>query len=112
VTNWLQRFGRSWLDILERLGRAHLFLLQMLTAVLSLPARFGLVIRQLYAAGVMTLLIILVSGLFVGMVLGLQGYNVLVGFGAEESLGIFVSLTLVRELGPVVCFLQGEPVLR
>jgi phospholipid/cholesterol/gamma-HCH transport system permease protein len=52
--------------------------------------------------GVLSLLIILISGLFVGMVLGLQGYNTLVDFGAEESLGILVALSLVRELGPVV----------
>jgi phospholipid/cholesterol/gamma-HCH transport system permease protein len=51
---------------------------------------------------VLTLLIILVSGLFVGMVLGLQGYNTLVRFGAEDSLGLLVALSLVRELGPVV----------
>jgi phospholipid/cholesterol/gamma-HCH transport system permease protein len=52
--------------------------------------------------GVLTLLIILVSGFFVGMVLGLQGYNTLSDFGAEESLGVMVALSLVRELGPVV----------
>jgi len=61
-----------------------------------------IVIKQLFATGVMTLSIILVSGLFVGMVLGLQGYNLLVGFSSEERLGTFVALSLVRELGPVV----------
>jgi phospholipid/cholesterol/gamma-HCH transport system permease protein len=50
----------------------------------------------------LSVLIILISGLFVGMVLGLQGYNTLVDFGAEESLGVLVALSLVRELGPVV----------
>jgi phospholipid/cholesterol/gamma-HCH transport system permease protein len=64
-----------------------------------------LVIAQLFSVGVLTLLIILVSGLFVGMVLGLQGYNTLVDFGAEESLGVVVALSLVRELGPVVAAL-------
>jgi phospholipid/cholesterol/gamma-HCH transport system permease protein len=64
--------------------------------------RFYLVIQQVFAVGVLTLLIILVSGLFVGMVLGLQGYNTLVRFGAEDSLGLLVALSLVRELGPVV----------
>jgi phospholipid/cholesterol/gamma-HCH transport system permease protein len=58
--------------------------------------------QQLFSVGVLSVLIILVSGLFVGMVLGLQGYNTLVDFGAEESLGVLVSLSLVRELGPVV----------
>jgi phospholipid/cholesterol/gamma-HCH transport system permease protein len=68
----------------------------------SLLPRPRLVVQQLYSVGVLSLLIILVSGLFVGMVLGLQGYNTLVGFGAEESLGVVVALSLVRELGPVV----------
>jgi phospholipid/cholesterol/gamma-HCH transport system permease protein len=62
-------------------------------------------IQQIYSVGVLSLLIILVSGLFVGMVLGLQGYNTLSDFGAEESLGTMVALSLVRELGPVVAAL-------
>lgn len=102
MTDWLQRHGRFWLEIFETLGRAHLFLISVLLGVLSLPSRFSLLVKQLFATGVMTLSIILVSGLFVGMVLALQGYNTLVGFGAEESLGIVVAATLVRELGPVV----------
>jgi phospholipid/cholesterol/gamma-HCH transport system permease protein len=61
-----------------------------------------LVVQQVYAVGVLTLLIILVSGLFVGMVLGLQGYNTLSKFGSANSLGLLVALSLVRELGPVV----------
>jgi phospholipid/cholesterol/gamma-HCH transport system permease protein len=67
--------------------------------------RFGLTIRELYFTGVLSLIIILVSGLFVGMVLGLQGYETLQTYGAEESLGILVALSLVRELGPVVAAL-------
>ena len=73
-----------------------------LAAIPGVLLRPGLVIRQLYMVGVLTLLIILVSGFFVGMVLGLQGYNTLSDFGAEESLGVMVALSLVRELGPVV----------
>ncbi|MDK6365277.1 ABC transporter permease, partial [Escherichia coli] len=60
---------------------------------------------QLYALGVQSLLIILLSGLFIGMVLGLQGYVVLVDFSAETSLGQLVALSLLRELGPVVAAL-------
>lgn len=97
-----QRLGRTGLDFLERLGRGHLFLLQVLAGTPGLLLRPRLVIAQLYSVGVLTLLIILVSGLFVGMVLGLQGYNTLSDFGAEESLGVAVALALVRELGPVV----------
>jgi phospholipid/cholesterol/gamma-HCH transport system permease protein len=70
-----------------------------------LAPRLGLLIQQIYAVGVLTLLIILVSGLFVGMVLGLQGYNTLVDFGAESALGLLVAKSLTRELGPVVAAL-------
>ena len=90
------------LDAVERVGRASLFLYEILSGSGQLLRRFYLIVQQVYAVGVLTLLIILVSGLFVGMVLGLQGYNTLVKFGAEESLGLLVSLSLVRELGPVV----------
>jgi phospholipid/cholesterol/gamma-HCH transport system permease protein len=58
--------------------------------------------KQLYSVGVLSFLIIAISGLFVGMVLGLQGFYILSDFGAEESLGLMVAASLVRELGPVV----------
>ena len=90
------------LDAVERVGRASLFLYEVMAGTGPLLRRSYLIVQQVYAVGVLTLLIILVSGLFVGMVLGLQGYNTLVKFGAEESLGLLVSLSLVRELGPVV----------
>jgi phospholipid/cholesterol/gamma-HCH transport system permease protein len=64
--------------------------------------RLHLTIREIYFTGVLSLIIILVSGLFVGMVLGLQGYDTLVRYGSSEALGVLVSLSLVRELGPVV----------
>ena len=101
----LQQLGRAGLNFFERLGRGHLFLFHTLVTLPGLLLRFGLVIRQIYSVGVLSLVIILVSGLFVGMVLGLQGYNTLVDFGAEESLGVVVALSLVRELGPVVAAL-------
>jgi phospholipid/cholesterol/gamma-HCH transport system permease protein len=101
----LQRLGKTSLDFFERLGRGHLFLMYTLAGIPGLLLRPRLVIAQLYSVGVLTLLIILVSGVFVGMVLGLQGYNTLVDFGAEESLGVVVALSLVRELGPVVAAL-------
>lgn len=102
MSNMARSIGASTLNSLETLGRASLFLVQTLIGIGAAIRRFSLVIKQLYASGVQTLSIILVSGLFVGMVLALQGYNTLVQFGAEESLGVVVSLTLVRELGPVV----------
>lgn len=100
--NALRNLGRMVLGGVERLGRGALFLLEVLRGTPQLAPRLFLVVQQVYALGVLTLLIILVSGLFVGMVLGLQGYNTLVKFGAEDSLGLVVALSLVRELGPVV----------
>jgi len=97
-----QNLGKATIGYFERLGRANLFLVQTLASVPSVLPRPRLLLNQLFAVGVLTLVIILVSGLFVGMVLGLQGYNTLVKFGAEESLGVMVALSLVRELGPVV----------
>jgi phospholipid/cholesterol/gamma-HCH transport system permease protein len=94
--------GHSALVAIPRLGRATLFLYEILSGSWQLVSRFYLVIQQIFNVGVLTLLIIIVSGLFVGMVLALQGYNTLVKFGAEESLGLLVALSLVRELGPVV----------
>jgi len=98
----LQLLGHKGLGFFQRLGRGHLLLLNILQGLHTLIPKFGLVIKQVYSVGVLSLIIIVVSGAFVGMVLGLQGYNTLVDFGAEESLGVVVSLSLVRELGPVV----------
>jgi phospholipid/cholesterol/gamma-HCH transport system permease protein len=98
----LARFGRLGLSAMERLGRGHLLLLQILLGIGSLLRRLGLLVTQIHSIGVRTTTIIIVSGLFVGMVLGLQGYYVLSQFGAEESLGVMVAASLVRELGPVV----------
>jgi len=99
---WLRQLGRSGLNFFERLGRGHLFFISILSGLPSLLPRGYLLVQQLFSVGVLSFLIILVAGLFVGMVLGLQGYNTLVDFGAEESLGVMVALSLVRELGPVV----------
>lgn len=108
--NALRYLGQWAIARIARLGRASLFLYELLFASWRMPTRFGpaarkalrLVVQQLYSVGVLTLLIILVSSLFVGMVLALQGYNTLVDFGAESSLGLLVALSLARELGPVV----------
>lgn len=94
--------GRSTLDSLGRLGRGSLFLGRTLAGVPALILRPRLVVVQLYFIGVLSLVIIVVSGLFVGAVLALQGYNTLVNFGAEDALGVLVALSLLRELGPVV----------
>ncbi len=101
----LAGLGRWSLRVCERLGRGHLFLIEVLRRSAGLLARPGLLVAQVWAVGVQSLLIILVSGAFVGMVLGLQGYNTLVTFGSEESLGIVVAKSLLRELGPVIAAL-------
>lgn len=102
MIDWLQNLGHACISIFEKVGRGHLLLLSLAAALPEVFWRLRLLIQQVYSVGVLSLIIILVSGLFVGMVLGLQGYNTLVDFGAEESLGVMVALSLVRELGPVV----------
>ncbi|MDX1508977.1 MAG: ABC transporter permease, partial [Woeseiaceae bacterium] len=68
----------------------------------TLVKRFGLVVGQVYNAGTLSLVIIMVCGLFVGGVLGLQGYDNLTRFNAEDSVGTFAAFALVKELGPVI----------
>ena len=85
-----------------RLGYAARFFAYLLAHSGTALRRFRLTMREIYFAGVLSLIIILVSGLFVGMVLGLQGYDLLERFGSEESLGTAVALGLLKELGPVV----------
>lgn len=97
-----QKLGHVTLKSLSKLGRANFFLVHILAGLGDLFRRPQLLIGQLYSVGVLSILLITVSGLFVGMVLALQGYNVLSDFGAEESLGVMVAASLVRELGPVV----------
>lgn len=105
MTAWLQALGRAGLSMFERAGRAGIFLLMVLAGLPSLVLKPRLAVTQVYSVGVLSLVIIVVSSLNVGMVLGLQIYNTLVDFGAEASLGPVVALSLVRELGPVVAAL-------
>jgi len=100
--DWFAQIGKSTIDFFARFGREVLLFLQTIKSFAALMQRPGLIVQQLFSIGVRSMLIIIVSGFFVGMVLGLQGYNTLVDFGAEESLGVMVALSLVRELGPVV----------
>ncbi|MBK1641238.1 ABC transporter permease [Chromatium okenii] len=99
---YLAQLGRGGLNTLQRIGRAHLLLAACLLGSGALLRRPRLFTAQLFNIGVLSLLIVGISGLFVGMVLGLQGYYVLAQFGAEQSLGVMVATSLVRELGPVV----------
>lgn len=97
-----RRLGRHTLDSIQKLGRAHLFALHVMTGLADLLLRPRLLSKQMFSVGVLSILLISISGLFVGMVLGLQGFNVLSDFGAEQTLGVMVAASLVRELGPVV----------
>lgn len=102
---FFQKLGRTTSSSFEKLGRGSFFLLHTLAGILSVLPRPRLLIKQLYSVGVLSFLIITISGLFVGMVLGLQGFYILSDFGAEETLGVMVAASLVRELGPVVAAL-------
>src|SRR5579863_1597745 len=94
---------RSWLlNSLRKVGAVALFQLQLLGQCLPALSRPKLVIAQIYNSGARSLIIIMLSGLFVGMVLGLQGYDLLSRFGSESALGVAAALGLIRELGPVL----------
>jgi phospholipid/cholesterol/gamma-HCH transport system permease protein len=86
----------------RRLGSAAIFLVQLLIQCVPALGRPRLLVHQIYNAGARSLIIIMLSGLFVGMVLALQGYDVLRRFGSEEALGTAAALGLLRELGPVI----------
>jgi len=100
--NWLVSIGASTIERFSLFGRATIMLLGALIAKPQPLKMFPLLIKQVHVVGVQSLLIIVVSGLFIGMVMALQGYTILVGYGAEGSLGPMVALSLLRELGPVV----------
>jgi phospholipid/cholesterol/gamma-HCH transport system permease protein len=87
---------------LRETGRVALFLLQVLGQCGPALARPRLIVQQVYNAGARSLIIVMLSGLFVGMVLGLQGFDLLQRFGSEDALGIAAALSLLKELGPVV----------
>lgn len=102
MINGIRRIGSRGIDTIWRGGAmARFFWLVLLNSGMSFR-RLHLTVREIYFAGVMSLVIIMVSGLFVGMVLGLQGFETLQKYGAEETMGVLVALSLVRELGPVV----------
>ncbi len=102
MLNWVSAIGRISIDFSCWLGGITLILFNMLSGIGLVFTRPRLLIKQIHFIGFMSLLIISLSGFFVGMVLGLQGYYILSQFGAESSLGVMIAATLVRELGPVV----------
>ncbi|MFO1282031.1 MAG: lipid asymmetry maintenance ABC transporter permease subunit MlaE [Burkholderiales bacterium] len=102
LVDGLRRVGAGTRQAIARLGFAARFAVAVAAHSPEGLRRIRLTLREIYFAGVLSLVIILVSGLFVGMVLALQGYDVLERYGASESLGVMVALSLLRELGPVV----------
>ncbi|MCG9057786.1 lipid asymmetry maintenance ABC transporter permease subunit MlaE [Laribacter hongkongensis] len=94
--------GHRIIEGVWRLGFALRFLAAIVRHSGTALLRFQLTIREIYFAGVLSLIIIVVSGTFVGMVLGLQGYTTLMRFGSADALGGLVALSLLRELGPVL----------
>jgi phospholipid/cholesterol/gamma-HCH transport system permease protein len=99
---WIEQLGQFSIQYFSRLGRSGSFLIKTILRRPRFKASLSLVIQQLFSVGVLSLLVILVSALFIGLVLGLQGYNTLRHFSAEQQLGQLVALSVVRELGPVV----------
>jgi phospholipid/cholesterol/gamma-HCH transport system permease protein len=102
MINWLRKIGAAGIDVCHKIGISGVFLLKIIFRNPRLTRFMPLLIEQIYAVGVLSLIIIVVSGLFIGMVLGLQGYNILNKFGTTSELGQMVALSVTRELGPVI----------
>lgn len=98
----LAALGRSGINSCTEFGQSGLFLLKILFRKPRFSKDLPLLVEQIYHVGLLSLVIIVVSALFIGMVLALQGHNTLRDFGAEQQLGQLVALSIVRELGPVV----------
>ncbi len=105
VIDTIRGIGHRVINAVWRIGVAARFFLLTLIYSGNSFRRFNLIIKELFSSGVMSLIIIIVAGLFVGMVLGLQGYETLKRYGSESALGVMVALGLVRELGPVMAAL-------
>lgn len=102
VIEAIASFGRWGINICHSFAYAGVMLCNALISKPALREQWPQLIKQLYNIGVLSLVIIIVSGLFIGMVLGLHGYIILNTYGAESTLGLLVALLLLRELGPVV----------
>ena len=102
IVGGLRHIGELTINGIWRLGFITRFLFAVLLASGQSLRRIHLTIRELFFSGVLSLLIITVSGLFVGLVLGLQGYDILQRYGSADAVGVMVALSLLRELGPVI----------
>ncbi len=106
MRGFVEKIGREFLYLLETIGRMGIFFSTTLVTILKPPYTPYPVVRQIYFIGARSVVVILVTGLFTGMVLGLQGYHNLKKFGSEELLGSAVALSLIQELGPVLTALM------
>jgi len=99
---------------LRRIGSMSIFFIQVCARIIPAFAKPGLIVKQIYNAGARSLVIIMLSGLFVGMVLGLLGFDTLQRFGSEDSLGVLAALGMLKVLGPVLTALlfPAAPALR
>lgn len=102
VMQYVQTLGQRGLAFSRRIGVSGMFLSQVLVRKPRVIRSFPLLIEQLYAIGVLSLIIIMLSALFIGMVVSLQAYNTLQRFGAEQELGQLLALSVTRELAPVI----------
>jgi len=102
IVKTLTSLGNAVIDSIWRLGVASSFIAKVLTRSSIVLRRPRLLVDEIHFAGVLSMVIIVVSGLFVGLVLGLQGYETLKRYGSTGAVGTLVALSLVRELGPVV----------
>ena len=102
MLNTIQQLGQIGIQRCQRLGQSGLFLSRVLLRNPRLTKTWPLLVNEIYYLGVLSLVIVMIAGLFIGLVVGLQGQITLSQFGAEQSLGQLVALSIVRELGPVV----------
>ncbi len=100
--NAIQRLGLRSLSTVQTFGQMGVFGLRLISAAFARPLRFRRLLDEIFNVGVLSLPIVCTCGAAVGLALGLQGYNTLTRFGAAESLGTMVGLSLIRELGPVL----------
>lgn len=98
----LAALGKMFIILVKETGNRTIFFLQAFCLIFSLPIQVSKTIQQVYFIGMKSALVICLTAIFTGMVLGLQGYYTLVKFGSEGLLGAAVALSLIRELGPVL----------
>jgi phospholipid/cholesterol/gamma-HCH transport system permease protein len=102
ITRLIEAIGNPFSRHIESTGRFTRFFFAGIRQMPVPPFQFGKIMDQIWFIGAKSLFVILLTGLFTGMVLGLQGYYTLVTFGSEAALGAAVALSLIRELGPVL----------